>query len=347
VLPVIPTQTVDEQTLLTVTNTASEPNIHAATTGYGILSPLPGMSIDTSGIFTWTPNQTQSPGTNLVTVVVTNSDSFDTVHPVLTATNSFTVIVREINIAPVLPIVPTQNVSVATLLTVTNTATEPNIHAVTVGYGLVNPPAGASISAGGIFTWTPSVAGTNTITTVVTNNDSFDLVNPLLTATNSFTVVVMGGTNSSPLTIQSIVLSNGVIVLNWNSVAGLIYAVQFKASLASTNWLQLGGLILATNTMSSATDTNVNGQRFYRVEQVVLSSNTPPVLQSIVSADGNVVLTWSAVPGDTYQVQYKQSLAATNWTAISPNVTASGLTASLTNAVGASSMEFFRVLIVP
>ena len=74
---------------LTVTNTATEPNIHAVTTGYALVGALPGMNIDSNGIFTWTPSQSQSPGTNTVTVVVTNNDAFDTVNPVLTGDEQF------------------------------------------------------------------------------------------------------------------------------------------------------------------------------------------------------------------------------------------------------------------
>ena len=76
---------------------------------------------------------------------------------------------------------PHQTVNELTLLTVTNTATEPNIHSTTLGYALVNPPAGAGIDANGVITWTPSQnqsPSTNTITTVVTNSNPFDLVNP-------------------------------------------------------------------------------------------------------------------------------------------------------------------------
>ena len=39
-------------------------------------------------------------------------------------------------------------------MTVTNTATESNIHS-TLGYALVNPPAGMGIDANGVITWTP------------------------------------------------------------------------------------------------------------------------------------------------------------------------------------------------
>ena len=98
-LPVIPTQTVNELTLLTVTNTATNANIHSTISGYTLVNPPTGASISTNGIITWTPSQTQSPSTNTFTTVVTNTNPYDLINPHLTATNSFTVIVREVNVA--------------------------------------------------------------------------------------------------------------------------------------------------------------------------------------------------------------------------------------------------------
>src|SRR5208283_388669 len=216
VLSVIPDQTVNELTLLTVTNTASESNIHA-TLGYTLVNPPAGAAINTNGVITWTPSQNQSPGTNTITTVVTNTDPYDLVNPHLSATNSFTVVVQEVNVAPVLPVIANQTVNELTLLTVTNTASETNIHA-TLGYTLVNPPAGAAIDTNGVITWTPSVLqspSTNTLTTVVTNTDPYDQVNPHLSATNSFKVVVLNGPvvvlDSTVLTAEGCLPTNGVI----------------------------------------------------------------------------------------------------------------------------------------
>src|SRR5208283_3719767 len=114
-----------------------------------------GATIDGNGIITWTPSQTQSPSTNTVTTVVTNTDPYDLINPHLSATNSFTVVVREVNVAPVLAVIPAQTVNELTLLAVTNTAFETNIHA-TLGYTPGSPPAGAASDTNGIITWTPS-----------------------------------------------------------------------------------------------------------------------------------------------------------------------------------------------
>ena len=173
-----------------MTNTATESNIHS-TLGYALVNP-PGMGIDANGVITWTPQQNQSPSTNLVTTVVTNADPYDPVNPHLSATNTFTVTVSEVNVAPVLPVIGARRVNELALLVVTNTATESNIHS-TLGYALVNPPPGMGIDANGVITWTPQQnqsPSTNLVTTVVTNSNPYDPVNPHLSATNTFTVTV-------------------------------------------------------------------------------------------------------------------------------------------------------------
>jgi hypothetical protein len=151
------------------------------------------MIIDSdSGLITWTPSQAQSPGTNLIQVSVTDTNPPAVNAKSLSVTNSFMVIVREVNQPPVLPTIARQTVNELTLLTVTNTASEENTHA-TLTYALINPPAGAGIAANGVITWTPSEAqgpGTNVLTTVATSTDLLDMLNLTWTVTNSFTVVV-------------------------------------------------------------------------------------------------------------------------------------------------------------
>ena len=80
-LPTISTQIVNELTLLTVTNTATNANIHSTITGYTLVSPPSNMVISASGIITWTPGTGQSPGTNLITTIVTNSNPYDLINP--------------------------------------------------------------------------------------------------------------------------------------------------------------------------------------------------------------------------------------------------------------------------
>src|SRR6202142_3881683 len=267
--PVLPGQSdriLAELTTLSVTNTATQTNNLAAVLSYTLTvmnvldnSAVTNAAISTNGIITWTPNQTQSPGTNVMTTVVTDNGV-----PPLSATNSFNVIVREVNVAPSLGVISSQIVNELTLLTVTNAATEPNIHSITTGYGLIAPPAGAGIDPNGVFTWTPAQnqsPGTNTITTVVTNANPYDLVNPQLTATNSFTVTVF-----PPPRLQDIKISGNGFSFTLPTLAGQTYQTEYKNELSDTNWTPLNDPITGTGASLAITNNLGNfQQRFFRI----------------------------------------------------------------------------------
>src|SRR5207247_392561 len=157
---------------------------------YALINPPAGTSIDTNGIISWTPSEAQGPSSNTLTTVVTDNGL-----PNLSSTNSFTVIVQEVNVAPALPVIADQTVTELTLLTITNTAIEPDLPLNHRTYPLATPPQGASIDTNGIIAWIPSEAqgpGTYTITTVVTDDGL-----PNLSATNHFAVTVQE-VNSAP-----------------------------------------------------------------------------------------------------------------------------------------------------
>src|SRR5208283_1734344 len=100
----------------------------------------------------------------------------DNGNPSLGSTNSFAVVVREVNQAPVLSALGTQTVNEQTLFTATNAATEPNIHSTTVGYGLVGAPLGMGVDTNGVITWTPTQQqspSTNPVTLWVTNSNPY------------------------------------------------------------------------------------------------------------------------------------------------------------------------------
>src|SRR5208282_3702671 len=148
----VPSQTnyvVNELTLLTVTNTANNSDIPPSLLTYTLTMsvntnamiangwPLnyattnPSPVIDTNGIITWTPSEAQGPGVYLLTTVVTDTNAYALTNQSLSATNSFTVTVEEVNTAPFWPTnVPSQTnyvINELTLLTVTNTAMDSDI----------------------------------------------------------------------------------------------------------------------------------------------------------------------------------------------------------------------------
>ena len=182
VFSVIPPQIVDELTQLTVNNTAIDADA-GDMLAYELVDPPPGAAIDAAGTITWTPTETQGTGTFTITTRATDNGT-----PSLSAENSFTVTVNEVNVAPTLPAQANPTMDELTVLTVANPGSDPDHPANNLTYTLTEAPAGAVIDAAGVITWTPSEAqgpGVFTFTTRVDDNGA-----PNLGATNTFTVTV-------------------------------------------------------------------------------------------------------------------------------------------------------------
>jgi hypothetical protein len=259
VLAGIGNRNVSEGALMTVTPSVADPDTPPQTFTYS-LDPTPpaGVNIDTNnGIVTWTPTEAQGPGTYFITVRVTDNGE-----PVQSDTTTFTVIVGEVNTAPVLAAIPNQTNAPGNLITITASATDADLPAQILTYSLEpGAPAGATIDAStGAFSWMPSAAdaGTTNIMTVRVTDDG----SPTLSDTRSFTVVV-----TREMKVSDIEISGGTVTITWNSMPGRNYRVQHSTSVDG-DWNNLGGVINADSFSASTTD-NVgsNTRRFYRVLQ--------------------------------------------------------------------------------
>jgi len=155
VLAAIGDQTVNEMESLTLTATATDPDLPANTLAFSLVDPPAGASIDPlTGALAWTPDESQGPGVYTLTVRVTDDGA-----PPLSDEKTFRVTVNEINVAPLLAFIPGQTTDEMTLLTFTASATDPDLPANTLTFSLVNAAEGMSIDPGsGVFSWTPTEA---------------------------------------------------------------------------------------------------------------------------------------------------------------------------------------------
>ncbi len=104
-------------------------------------------------------------------------------------TASGTLVVTAGNSAPILGAIGGKSVNELALLTFTATATDGDVPAQTLTYSLgAGAPAGASITAAGVFTWTPTEAqgpASYPVTVIVTDNGT-----PALSDNETITVTV-------------------------------------------------------------------------------------------------------------------------------------------------------------
>ena len=77
--------------------------------------------------------------------------------------------------------------------------------------------------------------------------------------------------------------------------------------------------------------------------QLTVIPEPMPVILSFGLTNGIVTVTWSSVAGLTYGLQSTTNLTSGNWVSVPSNVTAAGLTASQTNAIGNAPQQFYRV----
>jgi hypothetical protein len=235
--PVLPTQSdliIDELTALTVTNSASDTDLPANLLTYGLVVAPTNAAISASGVITWTPTETQGGTTNVFTTVVADNGS-----PVLRATNTFTVVVREVNSPPVLQPIADQSVHFGVLLSFQAVASDSDIPTNTLTFSLQQAPTNLTINASnGSISWTPAQAqvGSYDVNVVVTDNGS-----PSLSATNTFKVTVTG--NESRLAIQP--LTSGLMQITITGDIGLNYELQKSTDLVV--WDKLFGFQLSTS----------------------------------------------------------------------------------------------------
>jgi trimeric autotransporter adhesin len=71
----------------------------------------------------------------------------------------------------------------------------------------------------------------------------------------------------------------------------------------------------------------------------------PPQLNNVALAGGQITFAWQTVAGQSYQLEYKDNLAAPTWTLIPGSIPGTGNAIVVTNNLGVSPQRFFRLLI--
>ena len=73
----------------------------------------------------------------------------------------------------------------------------------------------------------------------------------------------------------------------------------------------------------------------------------PPVIQSITRSNNAVTITWKSISGQKYRLQFKDNVTDLIWNNLTPDVTASGPTASKQDMIGLGTRRFYRIAVVP
>ncbi|MDB5244594.1 MAG: hypothetical protein JWN18_464 [Parcubacteria group bacterium] len=194
--------TIPELSAYSFTATATDSDTPAQTLTFGLNGAPTGASINaSSGLFSWTPTESQGPGTYSFTVSVSDGS--------LSRSASTTFTVAETNTAPTLSNVPASaTLPELSIYSFTATATDSDTPAQTLAFSMSGAPTGAAINQStGVFTWAPTESqGPGVYTFLISVTDGL----LAKTATTTLTVVEV---NTAPVaTAQSISTNQGTPV---------------------------------------------------------------------------------------------------------------------------------------
>ncbi len=157
-------KSIDELSELTFTATASDSDVPPTPSPSASPAHLPVPASIPAGVFSWTPSEAQGPADYTFDVCVSDGVASDC--------ETITVTVNEVNTAPLLGVIGDQTADELVELSFTATASDNDIPANILTFGLSGEPSGASITSGGVFSWTPTEAqGPGTYPIIVCVND--------------------------------------------------------------------------------------------------------------------------------------------------------------------------------
>ncbi|MDH7501159.1 MAG: putative Ig domain-containing protein, partial [Verrucomicrobiota bacterium] len=229
VLPLQTNRTISELATLWVTNTASDADLPANTLSYTLENPPAGAAIDSRGVISWTPSESQGPGQYTLTTIVSDNGS-----PVMRATNSFvvTVIKLQTNHPPVFQAQPDATILAGRMLVLTNVASDPDMPPQSIKFALLSAPEGLALdSQTGVLTWRPqikSAGSTNLVSISATDNGV-----PSLSATQSFKVIVLRP--ASPV-VRVTLSSEGACALEVSGDEGPDYVIERTLGFSPAQW---------------------------------------------------------------------------------------------------------------
>jgi hypothetical protein len=255
-LAAITNRSVNEGELVMFMAEAADANQPAQSLTFSLGAGTPaGASINsTNGLFTWTPDESQGPGTNQIGVIVIDNGT-----PPLSAVRSFTITVREVNRPPAVAPIPEQGATPGNLLVFKATASDPDLPAQPLTFSLgAGAPTGAAISPGGLFTWIPTQAQAST-----TNRIGVIAFDGSLTATQSLTVIVLSGALTPPRLVNPAFIAN-TFSASVDSLPGRRYFLERNVALAPSEWRATGEFLGIGGMMSLTDPFATNAHSSYR-----------------------------------------------------------------------------------
>jgi uncharacterized repeat protein (TIGR03803 family) len=109
----------------------------------------------------------------------------------------------------------------------------------------------------------------------------------------------------------------------------------------------LAGLVRTTDGSFYGTTGNGGTDGYGTIFRLSPAASPAPVFQPVTQTGAMLTLTWSAVAGRIYQIQFKTNLDQANWNNLGSSITATNPTAATIVTIGPEPQRFYRVVLLP
>ncbi len=143
--------------------------------------------------------------------------------------------------------------------------------------------------------------------------------------------------------------SSNQFTVRWNSIPGTGYRVLYKPELTANEWNPVSKIIVAdaTQTEWSTAFNTAAPSAFFKV-QVIPNPGSPPELKLTQPNENELRFSWNCIPGRSYQILFKETLAAPDWIPLSPVLlTESTVLEWVTEIDPAAASGFFKLEMLP
>jgi Pro-kumamolisin, activation domain/Viral BACON domain len=127
---------------------------------------------------------------------------------------------------------------------------------------------------------------------------------------------------------------NGEVLLNKTNLA------------AQSTWTNFQFLVKAANTSTQLQFGAQNDNSLFGLDNISVTSFPQPAFTKVTETNHVITLSWSAVSGYEYELQYVTNILQTNWTTLGGMIKATNSTMLSTDSVTNSTQRFYRVALV-
>jgi hypothetical protein len=136
-------------------------------------------------------------------------------------------------------------------------------------------------------------------------------------------------------------------LVQWNTNATSQNVIFNQTNMGSFGWTPMQFLATASANVTTLRFGGRNDNAFFALDNVSVMPVPQPNIQAATMVSGTLQLTWAALPGLQYQVQYTTDLSQPTWTPVGSVITATSGTATFSDNIGPDPQRFYRVELLP